>query len=128
MLNKRIGQLLEELSARLDTQIDLAEWLSYMSLDFMGDFAYGSIFDHLKAGRDPYGIRAKTELGLRRVEVLGTMPWTDSLLRVAVLFMRGRIRDVATSVAQKRKESGAQTKDLFYYLVSLHLRLIHSTR
>jgi hypothetical protein len=94
MLQNRVAQLVAALDARSGKEIDLAEWLAYMALDFMGDFAYGSI-SWIKP----------VVLALPRA----TGPLLDTGVRVA---------------KQRQAEGSSHgKKDLFYYLVSFPSRM-----
>jgi cytochrome P450 len=118
MLHERIHQLVGALSTRADQNIDLAEWLAYMALDFMGDFAYGGMFNFMRDG-DPNGFRFMGEKFVGAAETLGSIPWVKPIV-VALPRATGPLIETAFKIAALRKAEGAGNgkKDLFYYLVS----------
>jgi cytochrome P450 len=65
---------------RTGQTVDLAEWVSLLALDFMGDFAYGGAFNTMKAGVDHAGVRKIGEHGLAALDILGTVPWVRWIL------------------------------------------------
>jgi hypothetical protein len=119
MLQARTQQLVSCLSTRAgpQTEIDLAQWLSYMALDFMGDFVFGGLFNFMEQGCDP------TEFGKAGVkffgiaEAWGMMPWSNAIL-LALPNMVFPLHVKAEEALRKRKDKPPGSKDLFYYLVS----------
>jgi cytochrome P450 len=118
-LQARLAQLLGQLDQRVDQPIDFADWMGFMSMDFMNDFAYGGNgnFDALAQGTDKFGVHHAGVYMLGMNEVAGTVPWirpvlTPVLRRLPTQFKRLAINSVIT-----RMEKGSQFRDLFYYLV-----------
>jgi cytochrome P450 len=119
-LDSRVSQLISALDTRYrsiqDHDIDLAEWLSFLAIDFMGDFAYGGMFHCLAEGVDRGGIQKIVEDGLGATEIFGAMPWLRPIL-VTLPTPTSALFDRARSVVQLRKQRGTTVKDLFYYIL-----------
>lgn len=122
MLQKRTSQLVAALKSRTNQPIDLAEWLAFMALDYMGDFAWGGYFEFMRDG-DPDGFRALAEKFVNVIETLGTIPWLKPII-VALPRQTGKLLETSFRVAKERQETGSSNgqKDLFYYLVSVLLQ------
>lgn len=117
MLHARLGQLLCKLEQRCGQPVDLAEWFGFFSLDFMGDFAYGGMFDFMAREADTDGFHKFTVQVLGMGEVFGTIPWTNPFLQA----LPSPVQDyqaMALNVVKKRMNSPSQMRDLFHYLVS----------
>jgi hypothetical protein len=124
MLQKRTSQLVAALKARTNQRIDLAEWLAFMALDYMGDFAWGGYFEFMRDG-DPDGFRTLAEKFVNVIETVGTIPWVKPII-VALPRQTGKLLDTSFRVAKERQKTGSSNgqKDLFYYLVSMLLQRI----
>jgi hypothetical protein len=120
MMQARVDELNTRLSERHGQEIDLAAWLAYLSLDVMGDFAFGGVFNFLNRGEDPEGFSKLGEKFLGLVEALGTIPWINVLLQ-ALPEPPFPLHIMAEKLLQKRKVTPPKTKDLLYHLVSLRL-------
>jgi cytochrome P450 len=116
----RVAELVETLATRCGAPVDLAEWLSLFTVDFMGDFAYGGAFNTMKAGADTQGVRRAGEDALSMVETLGTVAWVRPLMLALPRIGRKKIRAAALAVTEQRKAKSASARDLFYYLVCFH--------
>jgi cytochrome P450 len=123
MLQNRVAQLVTALDARSGKEIDLAEWLAYMALDFMGDFAYGGMFNFMRDG-DPEGFRHMGEKFTFVGELLGSISWIKPVV-LALPRATGPLLDTGVRVAKQRQAEGSShgKKDLFYYLVSFPSRM-----
>jgi cytochrome P450 len=117
MLRERVAQLMDALSRRTGQRVDFAKWAAFMSLDFMGDFAYGSAFNFMEGGEDVGGIRKIIEKGVGMTGLLGTIPWVRPIT-TSIPTTTNALFDMAAEVVERRKAAGAtRTKDLIYYLV-----------
>jgi hypothetical protein len=85
MLQARVAELVNSISAHSGQQIDLAAWVAYMALDFMGDFAFGGVLNLMEKGEDPEDLRKLGENFLGTAEALGTVPWSNALQTVTQL-------------------------------------------
>jgi cytochrome P450 len=119
MLRKRTDQLVKALSGRTGQRIDMAEWASFMSFDFMGDFAYGGAFNFIEDGVDKQGIRHMVERGAGMPGVLGCIPWVRPIV-TALPTKTNMLFRMAAQIVHSRKAAGAtEAKDLIYYMVWL---------
>jgi len=66
--------LVEQLSQRIDTAINVQEWVGYFAFDVMGDLAFGRSFDALDSGKSHWFID-HIRKGSRPLGLLGTVPW-----------------------------------------------------
>jgi cytochrome P450 len=124
-LRTRVEQLSAQLSARLGTPLDIAEWLGFLTIDFMGDFAFGSLFNLITDGADHRGIHKHGVDGLRGVEVLGTIPWIRPLVLARPNPSIKKRFAVALGVVEKRQQERSERRDLSYYLVRPALAPLH---
>ncbi|ETW79538.1 cytochrome P450 monooxygenase 1 [Heterobasidion irregulare TC 32-1] len=75
-LANRVAQLVTGLEQRVqDGPLDLSEWISMFSFDFMGDLAYGSGFNLLEQGEDVQDLIRIVSAGVRQQELAGAIPW-----------------------------------------------------
>jgi hypothetical protein len=111
-------QLTEQLDARVSKPLDLAEWMSFLSVDFMGDFAYGGMFNSVTQGVDHAGVHDAGVVLLGASETLGTLPWLRPIVARLIQYRPPAFRDLAIRVVESRQEKGTSFRDLFYYLVS----------
>jgi cytochrome P450 len=121
LLHGRVSELVSELSARVDRPLDLAEWMSFMATDYMGDFAMGGMFSCMAHGADHAGIHA---LGIQLAilnETAGTLPWLRPLVVRFIKLGGIKFRELAARAIFARLENGSQTRDMFYYLVSARM-------
>jgi hypothetical protein len=118
MLGRRVEQFMKILNSRCGESLDLAEWFGFFSLDFMGDFAYGGMFDFMARGADTEGFHDFTVLALRMVEVCGTIPWVAPIVLALPASSAMAFQEMAMRVVEKRRKGGSQVRDLFHYLVS----------
>jgi cytochrome P450 len=117
LLRTRVEQLSTQLNARLAEPVDIAEWLSFLATDFMGDFAFGSLFNLTIDGEDRMGIRKSGSDGLKRVEVLGTIPWIRPIILARPNPSLKKRFAIALRVVEKRQREKSQHRDLSHYLV-----------
>jgi cytochrome P450 len=119
MLQRRLDELIQAFAARSDTPIDIAEWFGLFSIDFMGDFAFGGMFDMVKHGEDTKGLHKGITESLRMIEIFGTIPWVRSIVQILPKTKAKEMQSMGLGVADQRKKQGSQSRDLFYYLVSV---------
>jgi cytochrome P450 len=120
MLQARTQELVSCLSARAgpQKQIDVAQWLSFMALDFMGDFVFGGAFDFMEQGVDPtdFGKAGVKFFGV--TEAWGMVPWSNAIF-LALPKTTFPLHVKAEEALKKRRENPRGLRDLFYYLVSV---------
>jgi cytochrome P450 len=128
MLEQRVAELSQHIArhASHGEVIDMAGWLSSFTIDFMGDFSWGSVFTSM---HDRDAGAAQDELikifrsGVIATEVLTTIPWTRSILHALPSSDTKTMIDRSSAVLKDRKARGASGEvrhpDLFHYLVSL---------
>jgi cytochrome P450 len=117
MLQARVNQLVSCLCAREGQEIDLAGWLMYLSLDFMGDFVCGGLLNFLEQGGDTTGVTKIAEKYISIAEAAGTIEWCRMFLRLLPMKI-SPLRMMAIEVLQRRRKTAPAVKDLFYHLVS----------
>ncbi|GLB37110.1 putative cytochrome p450 [Lyophyllum shimeji] len=118
ILDKRIGQLLDHLTARAGTTIDLAKWISWFSFDLMNDMAFGDKIELMK-NEDSKGIWDLMEIAHRTALVMAHLPWL-SQLAVEIPFANRnikRFREFSRQRAMKRYKEGSASRDIFYHLI-----------
>jgi hypothetical protein len=118
MLILRVAELAQHLRERAGETLDLAEWLSLLAMDFMGDFEFSGGLETMRAGADVSGIRHTIEEGLSIGEALGTVPWVRALVSLLPSKKAQDFYDLAISIAERRRAAGGTSKDLMYHLVS----------
>jgi len=98
--------------------LDIAAWLKYFTIDFMGDMAFGGGFDVMKAGNDKDGLCALFESGFRFRAVTSHVPYIVPTLSILVgnNWIVPPVRAFGRERVLKRLEVGASKKDLFYHL------------
>lgn len=124
-LQGRLTELLDQLDVRVNEPIDLADWMGFMSMDFMGDFAYGhnGIFNSMAHGYDHTGAHRNGVRMLTIAETAGTIPWLRPVFIAAFRLLPAGFQKLANDAVDTRIEKGSQFRDLFYYLVRLTHRL-----
>jgi hypothetical protein len=118
-LDTRLTQFINALASRAGTPLDLAAWFGYFSTDFMGDFAYGGVFELMACGADDAKLH-ETGVGmLHFMEIVGTLPWLRPLISQLIQYgSEPEFFASARRVVTKRTQEGSSVRDLFYYLVS----------
>jgi hypothetical protein len=116
-LHERMDQLSIQLDARLGQPLDIAEWLSFLAIDFMGDFAYGGMFNLTIEGQDHVGIQQFGVDGVRGIETLGSIPWIRPIILALPTPGVKKWFDVSLSIVEKRQQEKSQFRDLSHYLV-----------
>lgn len=121
MLQARVTQLVDSVTARTGQTMDLSEWIGFFTLDFMGDFAFGGMFEYMKHGSDYDGVQQLLETFIGVDEIFGTIPWVRPLFGLISSSQAMDLERIGLQVAQKRLAEGSQHRDLFHYLVCLRL-------
>jgi cytochrome P450 len=119
MLQGRLNQLVKSFAGRTGTPIDISEWFGLFSIDFMGDFAFGGMFDMMAHGEDVQGLHKSITQMLRMIEIFGTIPWIRPIVLSLPKTKAKEMQKLGLGVADQRKKQGSQTRDLFYYLVRI---------
>ncbi|KAJ7477012.1 cytochrome P450 [Mycena galericulata] len=118
MLIQRVTQLIEALGAKKEGSVDLSQWLSFFSFDFMGDIAFGGGFELMRDG-DKDGLWHKLERGLYLPALTQQIPWCIGF--IPYLPMVGQetkaLGKFAFDQASRRLNEGSVHNDLFYYLM-----------
>jgi hypothetical protein len=81
---KYTDQLLDQLEARVGTQLNMANWMSFYGFDVMGDLAFGKSFDMLKKGVVDYYISLMQDF-LRVRAIFTRVPWMFRILQLTML-------------------------------------------
>ncbi|KAJ6531615.1 high nitrogen upregulated cytochrome P450 monooxygenase 2 [Mycena vulgaris] len=117
ILAKRVAQLVARL-AGLSGSVDISEWLSYFTFDFMGDMAFGGGFEMLRDGVDKDGFWTIIGKGAKNISIVSHIPWSVPTLNNIPPATRGirQLRKFGVTCATNRIRTGAQVKDLWYHL------------
>lgn len=128
MLQARVSQLVAVLASRAGQPMDLAEWFGHFALDFMGDFAFGGMFDLMAQGTDSHKIHDSLISFITASEIFGAIPWTRPFFLALSYFKPNQHHHGAARIAEKRKAEGSQVRDLMHYLVgsSVFCLLFHT--
>jgi cytochrome P450 len=127
MLQIRLDQLMAAFNQRAGSPIDIAEWFGLFSIDFMGDFAFGGMFNNMVHGEDVQGLHKSMVQSLHMIEIMGSVPWVRPIVQALPSTKAKEIQQMGLSVARERKKQGSQIRDLFYYLVSVCVLLFAPT-
>ncbi|KAJ7639705.1 cytochrome P450 [Mycena polygramma] len=116
-LNRRVVQLVEALGAHTDGSVDLSQWLSFFSFDFMGDVVFGGGFELLRDG-DKDGLWQKMQLGLYLPALTQQIPWCHNLLPYFPLIGQDMkaLGKFAFEQSNRRFQEGSVHDDLFYHV------------
>ncbi|KAJ7090898.1 cytochrome P450 [Mycena belliarum] len=118
ILIRRVAQLTEALSSQKEEIIDLSQWLSFFSFDFMGDIAFGGGLELMRDG-DREGLWHMMERGLYLPSLTQHIPWSTGFLpylpRVGQEMKA--LGKFAFDQAKRRLEAGSLQNDLFYHLM-----------
>ncbi|KAL5534887.1 hypothetical protein ACEPAF_2977 [Sanghuangporus sanghuang] len=123
VLQKRALQLINELEKRTvssgSPSVNLAEWISFFSTDFMGDMPFGGGFELMRDGGDKEGFWTVLESGMRSAAIIQQVPSIAPLLHGLPFVSKNlrRLRKFGVERVKARKANGALTKDLFYHLI-----------
>lgn len=118
VIGNRVQGLVEALTLRSGEVVDLTQWISYFTYDFMGDIMFGGWTEMVRDGGDKDGLWAIIRKGLNVGAVYEHIPWLSWYTK----HIPGagedlkQMRNMAMARAGKRYESGSTSRDLFYYL------------
>ncbi|KAJ7633032.1 high nitrogen upregulated cytochrome P450 monooxygenase 2 [Roridomyces roridus] len=125
LIQKRVAQLLARLGEQpKGTAVNLELWFELFTFDFMGDLAFGGVFEMLQQGKDTDGLGNRIRSYMEASAILGPIPWIFGLLDLIPMVGRmvKEFNDLGQGLATRRIESGAiHTKDLWYHIASLFL-------
>ncbi|THH07840.1 hypothetical protein EW146_g9188 [Bondarzewia mesenterica] len=118
-LTNRVSQFVSSLEQRADEgSLDLSQWLSLFSFDFMGDLAYGGVFNLMEQGGDEKDFISIVSAGVQQQELAGAIPWIRPFYD---LFPNSandlRFIQFAKETVLKRQAKGTAVRDLFSYLL-----------
>ncbi|KAH9932278.1 cytochrome P450 [Fomitopsis serialis] len=117
------SQLVDELKKRCsadaqqENAVDLSQWLSFFSFDFMGDFVFGGPFELLTEG-DKNGLVHTVESGLYPTALIQHIPWCVGAV-VNLPFVAKQMKGLgmfAYTQTLRRLQAGSVHDDLFYHL------------
>ncbi|KDR74014.1 hypothetical protein GALMADRAFT_250743 [Galerina marginata CBS 339.88] len=100
--------------------IDLAQWISFFSFDFMGDMAFDGSFELMRNG-DKDGLWRGMESALLTASLSQHIPWIANAIR-AMPFTGKGMRDFgafAVKQAKLRSTKEVYRRDLFYHLLNV---------
>ncbi|KAJ7461562.1 high nitrogen upregulated cytochrome P450 monooxygenase 2, partial [Mycena latifolia] len=113
----RVTQLVDRLEG-LSGPVDISEWFSFFTFDFMGDMAFGGGFEMMRDGGDREGLWTIVSQGIVATSVLAHIPWLVPILQKIPKANEGikRLQTFSVGCATRRIKSGSQVKDLWYHL------------
>nr|GAT58504.1 predicted protein [Mycena chlorophos] len=122
ILSLRMTLMLERFDGFAAEQkpIDLAEWCNYLTVDFMGDVAFGGGFELMRDGEDRDGMFRIVKMGIKAMSIQAQMPWISPTLKLLPGFKEvpERLHEFSNSRAEARVKAGAKThKDMWYHLM-----------
>ncbi|KAF7333636.1 hypothetical protein MSAN_02406600 [Mycena sanguinolenta] len=114
-----IPAAIKRIQGDTDATVDLSQWFSFFSFDFMGDLAFGGGFELMRDG-DSDGLWHMMERGLYLPALTQQVPWCLGFL--PYFSMAGKkesdaLRKFALDQAKRRLQEGSIHNDLFYYLM-----------
>ncbi|KAJ3925841.1 MAG: cytochrome P450 [Lentinula lateritia] len=124
LLTNRINQFVETLrrESSSNESIDLAKWIAFFSLDFMGDLAWGSVFHSMEDGHDVNGLLNLSQMVTKIHETAGTIPWTRLFYEYLPVSKKTiqQLSFAKRTVLERMKRGCGETPDLFMYLLGEH--------
>ncbi|KAG6853238.1 hypothetical protein C0991_005825 [Blastosporella zonata] len=118
ILDKRVGQLVELLTARAGQTVDIAKWISWFAYDVMNDMAFGDEVEMMQT-QDGLGLWQVMEDSHPSGLFLGHLPWLASLAQ-EIPTIAGKVnafREHSRLRVLRRLRAGPTHKDLFYHLM-----------
>ncbi|KAK7032590.1 hypothetical protein VNI00_012853 [Paramarasmius palmivorus] len=118
IIKRRARELVDALKSRKDGEVDLNEWFSFFSFDFMADMAFGGKTDMLTKGEDENGYLELIEHGSRYIDLICKLPWLAPILGSIPFIKKSvlRLRGLGVKWSTERVQKGGETKDLWYHL------------
>ncbi|KAF7315571.1 hypothetical protein MIND_00072400 [Mycena indigotica] len=119
----RLQQLLDrldEIAKSPKAELDISEWISYLTFDFMGDMAFGRGFNMLVDGCDKEGMWGIIRLGVKATSILAHVNWIAPTFNMipGLNEVTDRLRRFGGQNAGHRIRSGPkETRDLWYHLM-----------
>ncbi|KAJ4476395.1 cytochrome P450 [Lentinula edodes] len=124
LLTNRINQFVETLrrESSSNESIDLAKWIAFFSLDFMGDLAWGGVFHSMEDGNDVNGLLNLSQTVTKIHETAGTIPWTRLFYEYLPVSKKTiqQLSFAKRTVLDRIKRGCGETPDLFMYLLGEH--------
>ncbi|KAJ7633031.1 cytochrome P450 [Roridomyces roridus] len=120
LIQKRAVQLVTRLGEQpKGTAVSLASWFELFSYDFMGDLAFGGVFEMLQQGEDADKLGDRIRSYLAASIILGNIPWILGLFNLIPMVQRSiqEFNELGQGLAIRRIKTGAiHTKDLWYHI------------
>ncbi|EJD50437.1 cytochrome P450 [Auricularia subglabra TFB-10046 SS5] len=116
MFVSRRAEFKAAMDARCGAVINMSEWLAFFTLDFMGDFALGGMFDFMAQGDDTLGFHRTLVRAMGLTDLCSKISWVRAFIHLFPGPLDSFL-SAARDIARKRKEIVADRKDLFYYLL-----------
>ncbi|KIY45688.1 cytochrome P450 [Fistulina hepatica ATCC 64428] len=117
ILRERTLQFVATLET-LQGSLDLDQWISFYTFDFMGDMAFRGGFELIRHGEDHTGVVELMDTAFLRNNMTAHVPYT---LRYLVMLPSGshntKFMDFASERVAIRRREGALRKDLFHHLI-----------
>ncbi|CAL1712458.1 unnamed protein product [Somion occarium] len=118
LIAKRVKQLVDRLEQQSSSkEIDLSQWISYFTYDFMGDMAFGHWSEMLDEG-DKDQLWQILKGALKTMSFLEPIPWLAQFILMIPNAGEGmkHMRKFNLARMQDRMHSDVKRKDLFYYI------------
>jgi len=118
-LSHRWEQMIEQ-TAQNFTVVDVSAWMTYFSLDVLGDMAFSGGFELMRDGGDLDGIWNIVEAGNEAQAIFAHIPWILPFVRRLPGYGRiiSRMRGFAAARVQERERNNCSSmrKDILYHL------------
>ncbi|KAG6872248.1 hypothetical protein C0995_011597 [Termitomyces sp. Mi166 len=117
IITNRCVQLVEAVG-RQTGAVDMAQWISFFTYDFMNDLAFGGGTEMMRDG-DVDGLWHLLEAGQKNAIFMSHVPWLGALFLQFPNLAKDlkAFREHAKKCAIARKKRGSSHKDLFHHLV-----------
>ncbi|KAF9564495.1 cytochrome P450 [Agrocybe pediades] len=123
LLIERVTQLRDLLKAKCDEtrdkigKVDISQWISYFSFDFMGDLAFAGAVNYMKEGPGDGGMDAMNN-AMFLISITQHAPWISKLIRATPILNRGMKNFIAYGIGRGVTRASAQIKhkDLFHHM------------
>ncbi|THU80149.1 cytochrome P450 [Dendrothele bispora CBS 962.96] len=118
-IREKSKEFVESLGKRVEQEIDLNEWMSYFTFDFMGVMAFGRDFGMVKGGSDNQELSHLIEGAVLFETMIAHVPWAVPIFHRFPFFARAENRLVAFGVTnvEHRISAGSNRRDLFHFLI-----------
>ncbi|RDB16896.1 hypothetical protein Hypma_002424 [Hypsizygus marmoreus] len=118
LLERRVDQLVENLTQRAGQTVDLAQWLSWFTYDVMNDLAFGRGAE-LMQNEDAGGLWHLMKNAMPTALLVGHLPWlAEYYIRIPAVANAFKLFIYfALERVKQRYTEGPTHKDLFYHLM-----------